>query len=76
MEFSENVLLIKWVLTSSECNLIILPYVSRNPSGYIWAFFVKGSDMGRFTIVALLVIAAAAMAAERVVLFEEFTQTG
>jgi len=32
--------------------------------------------MGKFTIVALLVIAAAAMAAERVVLFEEFTQTG
>jgi len=27
-------------------------------------------------IVALLVVAAAAMAADRVVLFEEFTQTG
>jgi hypothetical protein len=51
-------------------------YVSGNPSGYTRAFFLKGSDMGRFTIVALLVIAAAAMAAERVVLFEEFTQTG
>ncbi len=41
-----------------------------------WPSSVRGSDMGRFTIVALLVIAAAAMAAERVVLFEEFTQTG
>ena len=32
--------------------------------------------MGKFTIAALMVLAVTAMAAERMVLFEEFTQTG
>jgi hypothetical protein len=32
--------------------------------------------MGKFTIAALIVLAATAMAAERQVLFEEFTQIG
>ena len=32
--------------------------------------------MGKLTLIALLALAAVAMTADRVVLFEEFTQTG